>query len=171
MKWGVRNDRATLKERFSSLKRERQWKKLIGEIDGLTTEQLHTVSKRIGLENDLKRLTKDKKIATDSDRKDYIRRANMSDDELTKKVVHLRAKSTLVKNISNASKEQRELGEKIVNIGGTMAMKYATNKSLTPKDLFDSVSNPVNIKDRGLKTLVESVLKDQASKQNKNPSK
>ena len=33
MKWGVRKDKTTLKENWNSLKRERQWKKVIKEIE------------------------------------------------------------------------------------------------------------------------------------------
>lgn len=158
MRWGVRRDKTTLRENWDSLKRERQWKKVVREIDSLTTSEIQTVSKRVGLENDLKRLTKNKSIAKDSDRADYVRRANLTDDELAVKVTRLRAKESLTKNVSDASKEQRELGEKIVNVGGTVALKYAQNNSLTAKDIFDSINNPQsNFRDKALDELVKSV--------------
>lgn len=156
MKWGVRR----VRDKLGSLRRERQWKKVIGELDNLSTDQINVLAKRVGLENDLKRLTKNKAVSKPADREDYIKRASLSDADLAMKVVRLRAKENLTKKISDASKEQRELGEKIVNIGGTVAVKYATTKSLTPKDVFDAVAKPINIKDKGVKALVETILKN-----------
>lgn len=165
MKWGVRNDKRSTKitigDRLGSLKRERQWKKVLKEVDSLTTSQITSVGKRVGLENDLKRLSKNSKIATAKDKRDYIDRAGMSDSDLSRKVTRLRAKDTLEKNISSASKEQRELGEKIVNAGGALTLKYAATKSITPQDIFDAVNNPKPIKDKSVKQLVEQVTKRQ----------
>lgn len=152
MKWGVRNDKknsgkTSLREKLGSLKRERSWKKVLHEIDNLSNEQLTTASKRIQMENDLKRLSKKSPAATKKDKADYVRRGNMSNDELASKLTRLRAKDQLTRAIKDASKEQRELGEKIVNAGGSLAFKYATTKSISPKDILTSVKKPKSNKD------------------------
>lgn len=170
MKWGVRNDkknssRTSLGEKLGSLKRERSWKKVLNEIHNLSNEQLTTASKRIQMENDLKRLSKKSPAATKKDKADYVRRGKMSNEELANKLTRLRAKDQLTRAIKDASKEQRELGEKIVNAGGSLAFKYATTKSITPKDVFDAVTTkPKSIKDQAVKELIESISRTKASK-------
>lgn len=155
MKWGVRRNRnrpggadgkeesvkvkdkrSGVKKQIDSLKRERQWHKVIKDVDKLTTKDINAVSKRIGLENDLKKYSKTKGVGTKKDKEDYLRRGFMSDAELSRKVVRLRAKNGLRTNVNAASKEQKDLGAKIVRIGGSLGVKYALNRSLGPKDLF-----------------------------------
>lgn len=160
MRWGVRRDRnrpggadgkldakdirnpKTLKgkiiQKTRSLKREREWNKVLKELDTLSTKDINTVTKRIGLENSLKTLSKER-FATSKDKRDYLNRADMSDQELSRKVNRLRAKEGLHKAVSAASKEQRELGEKVVQIASSVGVKYALNRgTITPKDLFDT---------------------------------
>ena len=155
MKWGVRKSRSTsnvtvsktvdkrgnLKKKLDSLSRERSWNKVVRNIDKLNTKDINVATRRINLENDLKILSKSK-VGSSKDKADYIRRANMSDSELSRKVVRLRAKDNLSKAVKSASKEQREFGEKVVRIGGSLGVKYAVNKSIKPKDVFDAVKNP-----------------------------
>lgn len=176
MKWGVRKDRTqggnskvTIKERVGSLKRERQWSRVLKEADNMTNEQLNAVANRVGLENDLKRLTKESKMATKQDKADYTRRKDMSDDELREKVNRLRAKDNLSKKVSDASKEQREFGEKVVNVGSNIALKYTSNKPVTGKDIFDAIVYPdkeakkkldSQIRDEAVKRIIESVTKN-----------
>lgn len=169
MRWGVRKDRKsksgkpTIGEKLASLKRERQWSKVLGEMDNLTNDEIVKVSKRVGMENNLKRLVKESPVATKSDKADYIRRDKMDDDELNTKLVRLRAKDGLSKAVSSASKEQRELGEKVVNTASSLAMTYVTTKSITPKDVIDAYTNTKPLKDRVkdkvVKDLIESVTK------------
>lgn len=159
MKWGVRKDKPSIRDHLSSLKRERQWKKVLKEIDNLTTNEITAVSKRVGLENELKRLSRKSPIAKQSDKNDYTFRDKLSDEELSRKVTRLKAKDSLNRTIKDASKEQREIGEKIVNAGGNLAMTYAKNKALTPKDIFDSVNNPKPIKDRAVQDIVNKLAK------------
>lgn len=170
MRWGVRKQpkassgKVTIKERLGSLKRERQWKKVLVEIDNLSNEEITSVTKRVSLENNLKRLSKQSPAASKKDRQDYIKRADMDDEELSRKVTRLRAKDALTRSISDASKEQREFGEKVVNVGGSLAMKYATTKSLTPKDILESLNDgKKSIKDKAVKELVDSVSGAQRS--------
>lgn len=163
MKWGVRRDRSgqiTVRDRLKSLSRERQWKKVIGNVDNLSTEDISKLAKRVGLENDLKRLAKGP-AGKKKDKADYVKRDQIDDESLNRKVMHLRAKENLIKQVSNASKEQRELGEKIVNASGNLAIAYAKNKSLTPKDLFDAITDP---KDIGAVDVIKEINKNRTSK-------
>lgn len=176
MRWGVRKDRGsggnskvTIRERAGSLKRERQWSKVLKEADNMTNEQLNAVAKRVGLENDLKRLVKESRMATKSDKADYTRRKDMDDTELMERVNRLRAKDNLSKRVREASKEQRELGEKVVNVGSNIALKYVSNKPVTGKDIFDAIVNPDKeakkkldnrIRDEAVKRIVDSVTKN-----------
>lgn len=159
MKWGVRKDKPTIGNHMASLKRERQWKKVLKEVDSLTTPQITAVARRVGLENDLKRLSRNKSIAKQSDKNDYTFRDKLSDEELSRKVTRLRAKESLTKSVMSASKEQREIGEKVVNTSSALALKYASTKSITPKDIFDAVNNPRPIKDRAVKDILDTVIK------------
>ena len=160
MKWGVIRDRSktTIRDHLNSLSRERSWKKILKEVDNLSTKQIHEVSKRVNLENDLKRLSRDKTIATKKDKTDYLRREGLTDEELSVKVTRLRAKESLSKAVNNASKEQREFGEKVVNIGGALSLKYATTKSIKPKDVFDAVNDPKKMKDAEMKKLTDKMV-------------
>ena len=162
MRWGVRKDKGKIgvRDRLNSMKRERQWKKVLGEIDNLSNDQMSAVAKRVGMENELKRLSKKSPAATKSDKRDYVKRGDMDNEELSRKVTRLRAKDQLTRQINDASKEQMEFGKKVVNVSGSLAMKYATQKSLTPKDVFDSINdNNKPIKDRVVKEIVDSVNK------------
>ena len=169
MKWGVRRNpgpngrvgsatKTTVKEKLGSLKRERSWRKVISQMDKLTTDEIVAVSKRVTLENDFKRLTKTS-VATKKDKADYVRRADMDNETLSRTVTRLRAKDNLSKAVSSASKEQREFGKKVVDTTGTLAMTYAKNKTITPKDVFDSIKNPKPVKDALLKEALDKISK------------
>lgn len=152
MKWGIRRDynrpggadgkpdagdripRGFVGKRLNSLKRERQWKSVLKEMDELSTSDITEVTRRVTLENSLKTLSKSK-IGTAKDREDYFRRENMDNEELARKVTRLRAKENLHKAVREASKEQREFGQKVVQVGGSLGVKYALTKSITPKDV------------------------------------
>ena len=175
MKWGVRrseaqleraaearaekeaNSKPSIKEKIGSLKRERDWKKVVKDIEQLSTIQINTAAKRISNENALKTLSKDKRFATAKDRADYIRRAKLSDEELKQKVAHLTARKSLHENVGKADKEQREVGEKIVKAGGHIAVQVARNGGLSYKDLMDSYKNPMDLATEG-KREIERLL-------------
>ena len=165
MKWGVRRNRnrpggadgveeskkvkdtrGKVRKTLDSMKRERQWSKVLQEMDKLSTKDINAVSKRISLENELKKYSKTKGVGNKKDKEDYLRRENMSDAELNRKVVRLRAKNGLHTNVTAASKEQREFGEKVVNIAKGVSMKLAvkkvTGKPLDIKDFHDILKNP-----------------------------
>lgn len=147
-----------LKQQLNSLKRERDWGKVLKELDHLTTKEINIVANRVGLENDLKSLSKSK-IAKSKDKQDYLNRGNMSDQELKRKVNRLRAKEGLYKKVKDASKAQREFGQKAVNIASSIGVKYAVNKSVTSKDIFDAISNPKTPSDLAKQELIKKVAK------------
>jgi hypothetical protein len=155
MKWGVRHDEhkkivdankqakkpGKLSQHLNSLKRERQWKSVLKELDNMSTKDINLVKKRIELENDLKKLSKSP-VANASERKYYLNRHNMSNEEMARKVIRLKAKTNLYDTIGKASKEQREFGIKIAQTAGSIGMKYAVNRKLQPSDIFDAYKNP-----------------------------
>lgn len=166
MKWGVVKWRKVggksgkprapgrMKQEWDSLKRERHWKRTIGNIDQLSTKKIGDISRRISLENDLKRLSKSG-VGTAKDKKDYRLRANMSEQELNRKVTRLRVKSGLSSQISTASKEQREVGKKIANVGGSLLVSYAVNKKISIGDVYESVQNPNAAKTKAVKSVMD----------------
>jgi hypothetical protein len=156
MRWGVRrnsnrpggadgkeestkviDNRSGVKKRLDSMKRERDWHKVLKEMDKLTTKDINSVKKRLDLENSLKTLSKSP-VAKKKDKDDYLRREHMSDAELSRKVTRLNAKKNLYKSVKDASKEQREFGTKVVQVASSIGVKYALNRgTITPKDLFN----------------------------------
>lgn len=172
MKWGVIRDRnrpggADGKEestkvvdkrnrvtkKLDSLSRERQWSKVLKNVNELNTKDINTVVKRINLENNLKTLSKSR-VGGKKDKEDYLRREHMSDAELSRKVVRLRAKESLHKAVKDASKEQRAFGEKVVRVGGSLGVKYAVTKSIKPKDVFDAIGNPRKSSDEAKESIL-----------------
>ncbi len=184
MKWGVRRDytrrggadgkldakdkpiRTAIGKRLNSLKRERQWRTVLKEMDNLSTRDITEVARRVSLENSLKRLSRSK-VGTKKDREDYLRRERMSNEELSRKVTRLRAKENLHRAVNEASREQREFGQKVVQIGSSLGVKYALNKSITPKDVFETVSNPKASSDKAKQDLLKVALDKVKSKQSK----
>lgn len=143
--------RGKIRQHLDSLKREREWRNVIKEIDHISTKDINKITKRVGLENSLKKLSKSK-IARAKDKHDYLNRHKMSDEELSRKVTRLRAKDTLYNAIREASKEQREIGERIANTASNLAFKYVKVKyvdkgEMSLKDTLDIVKKPKKVKD------------------------
>ena len=181
MRWGVKRDRnrvggadgkeesekikdtrGKVKKNLDSMKRERQWKSVLKDVDKLNTKDITAVTKRVTLENNLKKLSKSG-IAKPKDRDDYLRRANMADDELSRKVVRLRAKDSLYKSVNEASKEQREFGQKIVQIASSVGVKYALNKNPTTaksifKDVLDASKKPKESSEKAKQDLLDATI-------------
>jgi hypothetical protein len=166
MRWGVRRDynrpggadgkkdakdkpiRTSLGKKWNSLKRERQWSSILKEMDNLSTKDITEVARRVSLENSLKTLSRSK-FATKKDKEDYLRREHMDNQELSRKVTRLRAKESLHNAVRSASKEQREFGQKVVNIGSSLGIRYALNKgNLGLDDVIGAVSNPKGSSDK-----------------------
>lgn len=148
MHWGVRHDvkRSKIGKHLDSLKRERQWHSVLKEVHNMTTKDITVVKRRVDLENSLKRLSKSK-MATSKDKEDYLRRHEMDDQELVRKVNRLQAKDSLYRSVKDASKEQRELGIKVAKTAGSIGYKYVISRKagtkLGAKDIIDAVNNPV----------------------------
>lgn len=172
MKWGVVKWRkpssgstkpksggnGRMKQEWDSLKRERHWKQTLKKIDSMTTKEIGVVGRRVGLENELKRLASSAK-----EKKEYRLRGKMSDQELNRKVGRLRAKKNLSSQISAASKEQRELGKRITETGGSMLIKYTMTKKLTVGDVYESVVNPKGAQSQIVKTVLDKAVKKYVS--------
>jgi hypothetical protein len=155
MKWGVRKKssqvkkdgkvKTRLKEEWRSAKREREWNKVLNDLHGMSIRDMQKVGSRISLENDLKRLAKGD-IGTSKDRQNYRRREKMSNEELSRKVNLLRVKSNLYRNVRDASKGQRELGQKVATMAATIGVKYAITGKVDPKDILKTAKNPKQAK-------------------------
>jgi hypothetical protein len=158
MRWGVRHEKAhkgtdnysegtpikkrsKLSQHLNSLKREREWGQVLHQIHSMSTKDIRIVKKRIDLENDLKKYSKSK-VATKKDKADYLRREEMSDEEIARKVTRLKAKDSLYASVKEASKAQREFGAKVVQIGSSIGVKYAINRKVGLNDVFDIAKNP-----------------------------
>lgn len=148
-------------QELSSLKRERQWKTVIKNLDKMTTKEITTVTKRIQLENELKKLSKSK-VAGAKDKNDYRLRGEMADQELNRKVGRLRAKHALSTQYDTATKEQRELGKRVVQTAGSLAIKYAINKQqgkkLSVGDVYESLANPKAAQSQAIRTVLDMTV-------------
>lgn len=193
MRWGIRRPynrpggadgkpdagdskpRGRVGARLDSMKRERHWSHVLKDLDNMSTKDIAIATKRVSLENNLKVLSKSK-VATKKDREDYLRRDKMSDEELTRKVVRLRAKDNLYTAVRSASKEQRELGEKVLKVASSVGMKYASNKlarrRTTQDDLFEAIFVPKKSKDGMVGKVADKVLtKTSLSDENRKKAK
>lgn len=166
----IKDNRGKIRKNLDSMKREREWHKVLKDMHTLSTKDINVVKKRIDLENNLKVLSKTKGVATKKDKDDYLRREHMSDAELNRKVVRLRAKSGLHKAVKDASKEQRELGEKVVQVASSVGIKYAINRRPIKakdvfKDVFEASRNPKENYSNAKKDLQKQVLAKLQSRQ------
>lgn len=180
MHWGKRKaggtsvtkpkvEKATIKDHVNSIKREHGWKKQLKNADNMSTKEIQKISSRAQLENDLKRLSKKKRtgstneVGTDKDKRDYLNRANMSDQELFRKVQRLRAKSSLNRNANDATNKQKEIAKKVLHIAAPLVLQYALTKTIGKKDVVSAATNAaVNL--GGPKAKLIKNLMDQAKK-------
>ena len=161
MKWGVRRNRekskslqkqykemedskspGRVKQTLDSMKRERQWKKSLNNLDNMSNSEINKLANRIRLENDLKRLSKNSKAATRDDKRSYLNRAKLSDTELAYRVNRLRAKDNLTRSVGDATKDQRAAGRRFVMGAGSLALRYAMTGTISTKDIGIAVLNP-----------------------------
>jgi hypothetical protein len=167
--------RGKIGKHLDSMKRERDWHKVLSELHNMSTKDITTVKKRIDLENNLKTLSKSN-VATKKDKEDYLRRHNMSDQELTRKITRLRAKDSLHKAVKEASKEQRDFGQKVINIASSVGMRYVKNrmagKKLSQNDIFESLFVSNNTKSNALNKISDKALgRTKLSEDNKKKAK
>lgn len=151
----------TAKTHVDSIKRENSWKKQLNNASNMSTKQLQKVANRAQLENDLKRLSKKSGVGGSKDKKDYLKRGKMDDQELFRKVQRLRAKDSLLRNANDATKAQRELATKIVKVAAPLVISYALTGRVSSKDVMNAVMNPGGAKAKVTKELMEKISKSQ----------
>lgn len=147
-----------LKQQISSLKRERDWKKQLKNIDNMSIQDINKLTNRIRLENDLKRLSKNSAIAKKSDKQDYRQRDKLSDTELMDRVNTLRAKDNLSRVISEASREQTAVGARFVKTSLSVGIKYALTGTISTKDIGKAAIDPNANIDRFKKATINDFL-------------
>lgn len=157
MKWGKH-----LKSHVDSVKREHGLRKTLKNANNMSTKEIQKAANRAQLENDMKRLSKERKVGSRKDKADYRNRANMSDQELQRKVQRLRAKSSLKRNAKDATKNQREIGKKILQIAAPLALQYVLTKSIGKKDVFNAVLNNGGGKAKMVKNVIDAARKAKA---------
>jgi hypothetical protein len=139
-------ERGKVGRHLDSLKRERVWSKSLSEAHSMSTKDINKLTSRITAENTFKGLTKHK-MATSKDKQDYLRRHEMSDEELKRKTSRLQAKVKLHDAVKGASKAQREAAIKVGQTAGSLGVKYVLNGGkLSVKDVvkntIDAHQNP-----------------------------
>lgn len=164
MKWGIRRNRekskssGIVKQTLDSMKRERQWKEKLNNLDGMSNSEINKLANRIRLENELKRLTKNSKAATRDDKRIYLTRAKLSDTELAYRVNRLRAKDNLTRSVSYATKDQRDAGMRFVMGAGSVALRYAMTGTISTKDIGIAVLNPPKNVNELMNNAIYSIL-------------
>lgn len=153
MKWGV--IKKGLSSRVGSIKREHQWRKVKKQVKTMSTKDINKVALRIQQENDLRRLSK-----TKEQKAEYRRRGEMSDVELNRKVTRLRAVDSLDRQIKEATRPQRELGEKIIGVSATLGVKAALNGSVTAMDISSALRDSKGGLKNAKRTILESTLQN-----------
>lgn len=164
MKWGVIRNRKTgssgsgqngnkeskpsrVKETWNSLKRERDWKKVYKNVDNMSVAEMRKVTQRIQLENDFKRLAKTKNVGNKDDKSTYRNRDKLSDAALLDRVNLLRAKDNFNRQVSEASREQREIAQRFIFTAGNVGLKYATTGTISTKDVGLAAMTKPNAKE------------------------
>lgn len=158
MKWG-KHVKQTLATHVNSVKREHSWGKQLANAGNKTTKELQRINSRAQLENDMKRLAKKNGVGSSKDKQDYLKRGNMSDQELFRKVQRLRAKDNLSRNASDATKAQREVAKKVIAIAAPIALQLALTKSVSKKDILNAIMNPGGAKAKAMKTVMDVAAK------------
>ncbi len=163
MKWGVRKKasqvKSSVKSRVDSIKREHSWKKKLNDAGNMSTKDLQRTANRAQLENDMKRLSKKSNVGSSKDKKDYLKRADMSDQELFRKVQRLRAKDQLNRNADEATKKQREIAKKVVQVAAPLVIQYAMTRTISKKDIMNAVVNSGGAKVKMVKTVMDTANK------------
>lgn len=148
------------KPHIDSIKRERSWKKKLNEASGMSTKDIQKLSSRAQLENDMKRLSKKPEVGSSKDKKDYLKRADMSDQELHRKVQRLRAKENFSRNANDATKRQKEIAKKVLQIAAPLVLTAVMNGGkLGKKDLVNTAMNLGGPKAKAIKAVVDAVKK------------
>jgi hypothetical protein len=166
MKWGkVKSSvkkktdgvKETAKTHVNSIKRERSWNKTLSKANEMSTKDLQKASSRAQLENDMKRLSK--KVGSSKEKKDYLKRGDMNDQELFRKVQRLRAKDSLNRNASEATKQQTAIAKKVVQVAAPLVLSYALTGRIGKKDLVNAALSASGAHGKAIKTITDMVNK------------
>jgi hypothetical protein len=164
MHWGK------VKSHVDSVKREHSLRKTVKNADNMSTKDIQKVGARAQLENDMKRLSKEKHVGSKKDKADYLKRADMPDQELLRKVQRLRAKSNLKRIASDATKTQREMGKRVMQVAGTIGLHYALTGKVDKKVVAGAVIGAA-VAAGGEKARMLKNLHDQSKNIKKNNTK
>jgi hypothetical protein len=164
MHWGKHKAKAggvkdAIKTRVDSIKRENSWGKVLNNASNMTTKELQKHATRAQAENDLKRLSKKAGVGSAKDKKDYLNRGKMTDQELARKVQRLRAKENLNRNANDATKAQKELAKKVIQVAAPLVISYALTGTVSKKDIINTVMNPGGAKAKAIQSLVNAASK------------
>jgi hypothetical protein len=158
MHWGKHKAKVAeaVKTRVDSIKRENNWGKVLNNASNLSTKDLQKHATRAQLENDMKRMSKKAGVGSAKDKKDYLNRGKMTDQELQRKVQRLRAKESLNRNANDATKAQKELAKKVIAIAAPLVITAAMNGGkVSKKDIINTVMNPGGAKAKAIQSLVK----------------
>ena len=164
MKWGVRRFQPYpkgegRKGRFiGKIKSNRNVRSKVREIktlnkarlknlDKMSTAEIRKETRRLALENKLKKYSKlDSNVSRVSgkDHADYLRRENMSDEELKRKVDRLISKAEFKKQANLANKGNLEVGKAIATTAATMTAGYLIAKTPDIAAKLQKLNTPTN---------------------------
>lgn len=128
MRWGVRRNRSSgtkkpgivkrgkerIKDEVSSMKREKSWVTKAKGVSSMNDDEIRGLVDRIRNENSLKRL---------GSRKEYLKRADVPDAVLKKRVERLQLEDNLRKNVGVATARQREIGREITKSASNIGLE------------------------------------------------
>lgn len=175
MRWGVRRYQPYpkgekkkgkflgLKSRAKSTSREVTNLKSskVSNMDKKSTSDLKKETGRLRLENDLKRLSSDKKVGTKQDKEQYRRRDEMSNEELKRKVDRLQTKSDYKDQAQYANKQTISTGKKVVTNVAKVALPIATGyaASKVSSDSIKKVLKNAKVRPSDIDNLFNAILK------------
>ena len=116
---------------ISSKTREMSMVRAQKEIKNLSTSDAKKVVTRAQLENRLKTLNSTKNVGDGQSNKDYLNRANMSNDELKRKVNRLQLSANMRTEAKSANKELVDLGKKAAGYLAPFAVQYAVKQVIS----------------------------------------
>lgn len=150
MKWGVRRSPAQLaraakrraKDELKSAKRERSWKDEAKNVNKMPDAEIRRLTDRIRNENSLKRMAA---------RKEYLSRSELSDSEIKKRVERLNLEAQLNRNVEQATRWQKDLGEEMTSLAVNATIAGSTGGTTAAAEV--------------VKTAVQSAARRSASSQ------